>query len=128
MTDLGDGITNDVVVKEKTRNAVKHTGWMIKNGKSLETTEIPVKGVWKVIGGERTNFVYDLMRKILEQQRTQNVERACSSLCRKVRYCINYRLIELMYYAMKVLEMVLEVRMQEKNSIKCCMERNNWRF
>ena len=83
--------------------------------------EIPVE-VWKCLGEEGIDMLWDLMKGIYEQEKIPTEWRygVIIHICKEkgdIKDCGNYRGIKLMSHTMKIWERIIERRLREETTI-----------
>ena len=116
-----NGQVNIGMVIRLSRNEVLHALKKMKNGKATGPDLIPVE-VWKAIGEEGVDILYDLMVKILEQEKIPEEWRESILVPifkgkGDVQECSNYRGIKLMSHTLKILERIIDGRLREEVDI-----------
>ncbi|XP_066965949.1 uncharacterized protein [Macrobrachium rosenbergii] len=117
----GDGQVNIGMVMRFSKQEVLDALKKMKNGKATGPDMIPVEA-WKALGDEGVDILYDLMIKILEQEKIPN-EWHGSILIPifkgrgDVQECGNYRGIKLMSHTLKILERMIDARLREEVEI-----------
>ena len=103
------------------REEVVHALRKMKNGKATGPDLIPVE-VWKALGEEGVDILYDLMVKILGQEKIP--EEWWESILIPIfkgkgdaQDCSNYRGIKLMSHTLKILERMMDGRLREEVEI-----------
>ncbi|XP_064091281.1 uncharacterized protein LOC135204984 [Macrobrachium nipponense] len=94
----------------------------MKNGKATGPDMIPVEA-WKALGDEGVDILYDLMIKILEQEKIPNEWRENILILifkgkADVQECGNYRGTKLMSRTLKILERMIDARLREEVRIE----------
>ena len=116
-----DGEINEGMVREISRNEVEEALRKIKAGKAVGADQIPGE-VWKSLGKEGTDALWDLMKKIWQQEAIPE-EWKKSTLVPiykgkgDIQDCGNYRGIKLMSHTMKVWERIIEGRLRQETVI-----------
>ena len=116
-----DGQINMGMVMGFSRDEVVQALRKMKNGKSTGPDLIPVE-VWKALGEEGVDILYDLMTKILEQEKIPEEWRESVLIPifkgkGDVQECGNYRGIKLMSHTLKILERMIDGRLREEVEI-----------
>ena len=111
-----DGQPNEVVTRGVERAEVVKALARMKNGKAVGPDEIPVE-VWKMLGEEGIDLLWDLFKKIYEQEMVPDEWRNSFVVPifkekGDVQDCNNYRGIKLMSHTMKVWERVIDQRLR----------------
>uniref|UniRef100_A0A8D8YAF2 Craniofacial development protein 2 n=3 Tax=Cacopsylla melanoneura TaxID=428564 RepID=A0A8D8YAF2_9HEMI len=115
------GVENLGVVKEVSREEIEKALKKMKNGKAVGVDGIPVE-VWKCLGEEGIDILWDLMMKCMDQERIPNEWRKSVMVPifkgkGDVQQCGNYRGIKLMSHSLKIWERIVENRLREETSI-----------
>ena len=118
---IGDGNPNERIVRDISREEVKKALDKMKKGKAVGPDGIPAE-VWKCLGGEGIDILWDLMSKIYRQERMPDMWR--NSLMvpiykgkGDVQDCGNYRGIKLISHTMKIYERIIEGRLRMESTI-----------
>ena len=116
-----DGQVNMGMVIGFSRAEVIHALRKMKNGKATGPDLIPVE-VWKALGEEGIDILYDLMIKIFEQEKIPEEWRESILVPifkgkGDVQDCSNYRGIKLMSHTLKILERMIDGRLREEVGI-----------
>ena len=116
-----DGIKNLGVTHNIRRREVKRALNKMKNGKAVGTDGIPVE-VWKCLGEEGIDLLWDLAKKIYIQEMipTEWRESFLVPIYKEkgdIQDCPNYRGIKLMSHTMKLWERIMDLRIREETSI-----------
>lgn len=116
-----DGQVNIGMVMRFSRQEVLNALKKMKNGKATGPDMIPVEA-WKALGDEGVDILYDLMIKILEQEKIPNEWRGSILIPifkgkGDVQECGNYRGIKLMSHTLKILERMIDARLREEVQI-----------
>ena len=111
-----DGQPNEGVTRGVERAEVVKALARMKNGKAVGPDEIPVE-VWKVLGEEGIDLLWDLFKKIYEHEVVPDEWRnsfvvPISKEKGDVQDCNNYHGIKLMSHMMKVWERVIDQRLR----------------
>ena len=104
-----------------TREEVKRALDRMKNGKSVGPDGIPVE-VWKVLGREGVDILWDLFTKIFKQERMPDSWRNSTMIPiykgkGDVQDCTNYRGIKLISHTMKIYERIIEQRIRNETTM-----------
>lgn len=115
------GVENQGMVREVTREEVERAVKKMKNGKAVGVDEIPVE-VWKCLGADGIDILWDLMRKVMQQERIPNEWRKSVMVPifkgkGDVQQCGNYRGIKLMCHTLKIWERIVENRLRQESVI-----------
>ena len=118
---LEDGNPQTRAVPDITREEVKRALDKMKNGKSVGPDGIPVE-VWKVLGREGIDILWDLFSKIFHQNKMPDSWRNSSMVPiykgkGDIQDCSNYRGIKLISHTMKVYERIIEQRIRNETAI-----------
>ena len=113
-----DGQVNMGMVMGFSREEVARALKKMKNGKAAGPDMIPSE-VWKALGEEGVDILYDLMVKIFEQEKIPDEWQESTLIPifkRKgdVQECKNYRGIKLMSHTLKILERMIDSRLREE--------------
>lgn len=113
-----DGLLTERMVNEITREEVVEAIKKMKGGKSTEVGQIPVQ-VWKSLGEQGVNLLWNLMKKIWTQERIPDEWRESLFLPiykgnGDTQVCGNYRGIKLMPHTLKIWERIIERRLREE--------------
>ena len=116
-----DGQVNMGMVIGFSREEVVRSLRKMKNGKTTGPNLIPVE-VWKALGEEGVDILYDLMVKILEQEKIPEEWRESILIPifkgkGDVQDCSNYGGIKLMSHTLKILERMMDGRLREEVEI-----------
>ena len=103
------------------RNEVKVAISRMKNGKATGMDGIPVV-VWKCLGEEGIDMLWDLMKGIYEQEKipTEWRDSVIIPIYKEkgdIQDCGNYRGIKLMSHTMKIWERIIDRRLREETTI-----------
>ena len=116
-----DGLPNKGLTQGISRNEVKVAISRMKNGKATGMDGIPVE-VWKCLGEEGIDMLWDLMKGIYEQQKipTEWRDSVIIPIYKEkgdIQDCGNYRGIKLMSHTMKIWERIIDRRPREETTI-----------
>ena len=116
-----DGLPNEAVTAVVTRREVKQAIRKMKNGKAAGPDKIPVE-VWKSLGEEGIDILWDLMQKIYSQEKMPEEWRGSIIIPiykgkGDIQECGNYRGIKLISHTMKIWEKIIERRLREETII-----------
>ena len=116
-----DGIPNEAVTSAVTRREVKQAVRKMKNGKAAGPDNIPVE-VWKSLGEEGIDILWDLMQKIFNQEKMPEEWRGSLIIPiykgkGDIQECGNYRGIKLISHTMKIWEKIIEKRIRDETTI-----------
>ena len=116
-----DGQPNEVTIRGVERGEVRRALAKMKNGKAIGPDGIPAE-VWKALGEEGIDLLWDLMKKIEEQEDVPNEWRNSFLVPvykekGDVQNCSNYWGIKLMSHTMKIWERVVDERLREEVDI-----------
>ena len=116
-----DGSQNLGVAQNISRREVKKQLKKMKNGKAIGPDGIPVE-VWKSLGEEGIDMLWDLMNKIYQQEMMpeQWRESFIVPIYKEkgdIQDCSNYRGIKLMSHSMKLWERIIDERIREETSV-----------
>ena len=116
-----DGVPNKGVTQGISRNEVKVAISRMKNGKATGMDGIPVE-VWKCLGEEGIDMLWDLMKGIYEQEKipTEWRDSVIIPIYKEkgdIQDCGNYRGIKLMSHTMKIWERIIDRRLREETTI-----------
>ena len=116
-----DGQVNMGMVRGFSRQEVLNALKKMKNGKATGPDMIPVEA-WKALGDEGVDILYDLMVKILDQEKIPEEWRESILIPifkgkGDVQDCGNYRGIKLMSHTLKILERMIDTRLREEVEI-----------
>ena len=94
----------------------------MKNGKATGLDEIPAE-VWKALGEEGVDLLWDLPKKVYDQEKMRNAWRDSMIVPiykekGDIRGCRNYQGIKLMSHTMKIWERIIEQRVQAEMEIR----------
>ena len=120
-TVFEDGHANEGLCPIVTRCEVKQALKRMKNGKATGPDKIPVE-VWKSLGEEGIDILWDLMRKIFIQEKMPEEWRGSLIIPiykgkGDIQDCGNYRGIKLISHTMKIWEKIIERRLRGETSI-----------
>ena len=120
-TVFEDGHPNEAVTTALTRREVERAVKKMKNGKATGPDRIPVE-VWKSLGEEGIDILWDLMQKILNQEKMPEEWRGSIIIPiykgkGDIQECGNYRGIKLISHTMKIWEKIIERRLREETTI-----------
>ena len=115
------GVPNEGSTQGISRNEVKVAISRMKNGKATGVDVIPVE-VWKCLGEEGIDMLWDLMKGIYEQEKipTEWRDRVIIPIYKEngdIQDCGNYRGIKLMSHTMKIWERIIDRRLREETTI-----------
>ena len=118
---FGDGVPNEGLTQGISRNEVKVAISRMKNGKATGMDGIPVE-VWKCLGEEGIDMLWDLMQGIYEQETipTEWRDSVIIPIYKEkgdIQDCGNYRGIKLMSHTMKIWERIIDRRLREETTI-----------
>ena len=118
---FNDGVPNKGVTQGISRNEVKVAISRMKNGKATGMDGIPVE-VWKCLGEEGIDMLWDLMKGIYEQEKipTEWRDSVIIPIYKEkgdIQDCGNYRGIKLMSHTMKIWERIIDRRLREETTI-----------
>ena len=118
---FGDGVPNEGITSGISRDEVKRALKKMKNGKACGPDEIPAE-VWKSLGEEGVDVLWDLMQKIYQEEKMPEEWRdsVIVPIYKEkgdIQDCGNYRGIKLMAHTMKIWERIIERRLREETSI-----------
>ena len=93
----------------------------MKKGKATGMDGIPVE-VWKSLGEEGIDMLWDMMQGIYEQEKIPTERRDCVIIPvykekGDIQDCGNYRGIKLMSHTMKIWEWIIDSGFREKSTI-----------
>ena len=113
-----DGQVNMGLVVGVSREEVMNVLKKMKNGKATGPDFIPVE-VWKALGEDGVDILYDLMVKIFEQEKIPEEWRESILIPifkgkGDVQDCSNYRGIKLMSHTLKILERMIDGRIRDE--------------
>ena len=116
-----NGVPNEGVTPTVSRGEVKRALKKMKNGKATGPDKIPVE-VWKSLGEEGIDILWDLMQKIFEQEKMPEEWRGSLIIPiykekGDIQECGNYRGIKLISHTMKIWEKIIEKRLREATTI-----------
>lgn len=116
-----DGVPNEGLTPGIIREEVEVALKRMKTGKAMGPDGIPVE-VWKSLGEEGVDMLWDLMQKIYVQEKMPEEWRdsVIVPIFKEkgdIQECGNYRGIKLMSHTMKVWERVIDRRLREETSI-----------
>ena len=116
-----DGVPNKGLTQEISGNEVKVAISRMKNGKATGMDGIPVE-VWKCLGEEGIDMLWDLMKGIYEQEKipTEWRDSVIIPIYKEkgdIQDCGNYRGIKLMSHTMKIWEWIIDRRLREETTI-----------
>ena len=116
-----NGIANERVVPNISRREVRRALNKMKKGKAVGPDGIPVE-VWKCLGEEGIDILWDLYNKIYQQEKIPDSWR--NSLLipiyknkGDIQDCANYRGIKLMAHTLKMYERIIEARLRDETYI-----------
>ena len=112
---------NEGLTQGISRNEVKVAISRMKNGKATGMDGIPVE-VWKCLGDEGIDMLWDLMQGIYEQETipTEWRDSVIIPIYKEkgdIQDCGNYRGIKLMSHTMKIWERIIDRRLREETTI-----------
>ena len=118
---FGNGAPNEGITPGICREEVRKALYKMKNGKACGPDEIPVE-VWKSLGEDGVDVLWDLMQKIYQKEEMPNEWRdsVIVPIYKEkgdIQDCGNYRGIKLMSHTMKIWERIVERRIREETSI-----------
>ena len=116
-----DGLPNKGLTQGISRNEVKVAISRMKNGKATGMDGIPVE-LWKCLGEEGIDMLWDLMKGIYEQEKipTEWRDSVIIPIYKEkgdIQDCGNYRGIKLMSHTMKIWERIIDRRLWEETTI-----------
>ena len=116
-----DGVPIEWLTQGVSRNEVKVSISRMKNGKATGMDGIPVE-VWKCLGEEGIDMLWDLMKGIYEQEKIPTEWRdsviiPISKEKGDIQDCGNYRGIKLMSHTTKIWERIIDRRLREETTI-----------
>ena len=116
-----DGVQNLGVTQSISRREVKKQLKKMKNGRAIGPDGIPVE-VWKSLGEEGIDMLWDLTNKIYQQEvmPEQWRESFIVPIYKEkgdIQDCANYRGIKLMSHTMKLWERIMDQRIREETSV-----------
>ena len=116
---VGDGIPNQGLTSDINREEVKRGLRKVKDGRVTNPDNIPVE-IWKRLGEESSEMLWDLMRKIYRQEKMPKEWRESFIIPiyqekGDIQDCGNYRGIKLLSQAMKLWERIIEARVRWKH-------------
>ena len=116
---VGDGIPNQGLTSDINREEVKRGLRKVKDGRVTNPDNIPVE-IWRRLGEESSEMLWDLMRKIYRQEKMPKEWRESSIIPiyqekGDIQDCGNYRGIKLLSQAMKLWERIIEARVRWKH-------------
>ena len=116
-----DGVPNEWLTQGISRDEVKVAVSRMKNGKATGMDGIPVE-VWKCLGEEGIDMLWDLMQGIYEQETipTEWRDSVIIPIYKEkgdIQDCENYRGIKLMSHTMKIWERIIDRRLREETTI-----------
>ena len=119
---FNDGVPNKGVTQGISRNEVKVAISRMKNGKATGMDGIPVE-VWKCLGEEGIDMLWDLMKGIYEQEKipTEWRDSVIIPIYKEkgdIQDCGNYRGIKLMSHTMKIWERIIDRRLREEQLLE----------
>ena len=111
-----DGVPNKGLTQGISRNEVNVAISRMKNGKATGMDGIPVE-VWKCLGEEGIDMLWDLMKGIYEQEKipTEWRDSVIIPIYKEkgdIQDCGNYRGIKLMSHTMKIWERIIDRRLK----------------
>ncbi|XP_064099435.1 uncharacterized protein LOC135210473 [Macrobrachium nipponense] len=111
-TIIRDGNPHERIVQDVSREEAKKALDKMKKGKAVGPDGIPTE-VWKCLGEEGIDILWDLMTKIYRQERMPDMWRNSLMVPNykgkgDVQECGNYRRIKLMSHTMKIYERNIE--------------------
>ena len=120
-TIFDDGVPNEGLTQGISRDEVKVAISRMKNGKAKGMDGIPVE-VWKCLGEEGIDMLWDLMQGIYEQEKipTEWRDSVIIPIYKEkgdIQDCGNYRGIKLMSHTMKIWERINDRRLIEETTI-----------
>ena len=118
---FGDGVPNEGLTQGISRNEVKVAISRMKNGKATGMDGIPVE-VWKCLGEEGIDMLWDMMQGIYEQETipTEWRDSVIIPIYKEkgdIQDSENYRGIKLMSHTMKIWERIIDRRLREETTI-----------
>lgn len=116
-----EGESNEGLTREIARHEVQSAVRKMKNGKAVGPDVIPVE-VWKTLGEEGIDVLWDLMKKMYEKEEMPHDWRKSTIVpiykgTGDAQACKNYRGIKLMSHTMKVWERIIDNRLREEVEI-----------
>ena len=116
-----DGVQNEGLTPGIEMREVKVALKRAKKGKAMGPDGIPVE-VWKCMGDEGVDMLWDLQQKIYEQEKMPEEWRNSVTVPifkekGDIQECGNYRGIKLMSHTMKVWEKVIDRRIREEKTM-----------
>ena len=116
-----DGVPNEGLTQGIRRDEVKVAISRMKNGKATGMDGIPVE-VWKCLGEEGIDMLWDLMQGIYEQEKipTEWRDSVIIPIYKEkgdIQDCGNYRGIKLMSHTMNIWERIIDRRLREETTI-----------
>ncbi|XP_064121710.1 uncharacterized protein LOC135226196 [Macrobrachium nipponense] len=118
---IEEEIANEREVPRISRREVRRALSKMKKGKGVGPDGIPVE-VWRCLGKEGINILWDLFNKIYQQEKISDAWR--NSLLipiykdkGDIQDCTNYRGIKLMAHTLKVYERIREARLRDETSV-----------
>ena len=116
-----DGLPNEAVTTAVTRREVEQAVRKLKNGKAAGPDKIPVE-VWKSLGEEGIDILWDLMQKIFSQEKMPEERRGSLIIPiykgkGDIQEWGNYRGIKLISHTMTIWEKIIERRLREETTI-----------
>ena len=118
---FGDGVPNEGLTQGISRNEVSVAISRMKNRKAREMDWIPVE-VWKCLGEEGIDMLWNLMQGICEQEKIATVwiDSVIIPIYKDkgdMQDCGHYRGIKLMPPTMKIWERIIDRRLREETTI-----------
>jgi len=127
---FGEGIANERETPGIERSEVRQALKKMKNAKATGPDGIPAE-VWKSLGDEGVYLLWDLFRKVYDQEKMPDAwrESVIIPIYKEkgdIQDCGNYRGIKLMSHTMKIWERIIEKRIRNetdwRTSLALCLE------